>query len=59
MRFQTVAGENLSLVFQDKRPRQVVGSQAFEQPERTRKGLIDKLTLWLTFKFMNTRVSVF
>lgn len=35
----------------DKRPRQVVGSKAFEQPERTRKGLIDKLQLWWTFSF--------
>ena len=25
----------------DKRPRKVVGSEAFDQPERTRKGLID------------------
>lgn len=29
----------------DKRPRKVVGSKAFEQPERTRKGLIDALKL--------------
>jgi len=27
----------------DKRPRKIVGSQAFEQPERTRRGLIDRL----------------
>ena len=27
----------------DKRPRQIKGSKAFDQPERTRKGLIDSL----------------
>ena len=30
----------------DKRPRQVVGSMAFAQPERTRVGLIDKLGMF-------------
>ena len=33
----------------DKRPRKVVGSQAFEQPERTRKGLIDNLHINVDF----------
>lgn len=33
----------------DKRPRMVVGSQAFEQPERTRKGLIDRLHINVGF----------
>ena len=29
----------------DKRPRKVIGSKAFDQPERTRKGLIDSLRI--------------
>lgn len=29
----------------DKRPRKVVGSAAFDQPERTRMGLIEKLKI--------------
>lgn len=33
----------------DMRPRKVVGSQAFEQPERTRKGLIDRLHINVDF----------
>ena len=33
----------------DKRPRKVVGSLAFEQPERTRKGLIDRLHINVDF----------
>ncbi|MBN1942287.1 MAG: putative DNA binding domain-containing protein [Phycisphaerae bacterium] len=33
----------------DKRPRQVVGTKAFEPPERTRYGLIEKLHLNITF----------
>lgn len=33
----------------DHRPRQVVGSQAFDQPERTRRGLIDKLKVCVDF----------
>jgi len=33
-------GGKLVLGITDKRPRQIVGSKAFEQPERTRKGLI-------------------
>ena len=33
----------------DKRPRKVVGSLAFEQPERMRKGLIDRLHLNVDF----------
>ena len=28
----------------DNRPRRVVGSQAFNQPERTKSGLIDQFT---------------
>lgn len=33
----------------DKRPRIVVGTQAFEQPERTRKGVIDRLHINVDF----------
>lgn len=47
----------------DKRPRQIVGSQAFEQPERTRRGLIDKLHVRVDFTLYNesspNRVLVF
>lgn len=48
----------------DKRPRQVVGSIAFNQPERTRMGLIDKLKVMVDFQLFNdndpnTRVLVF
>ncbi len=34
----------------DKRPREVVGSKAFPQPERTRKDLIDKLHVAIDFQ---------
>ena len=37
----------------DKRPRKVVGSQAFEQPERTRAGLIEQLHLNIDFSIVN------
>ena len=37
----------------DKRPRRVVGSQAFEQPERTRAGLIEQLHLNIDFSIVN------
>ena len=43
-------GGKLVFGISDKRPRQVVGSQAFEQPERTRKGLIDKLHIMVDFQ---------
>jgi ATP-dependent DNA helicase RecG len=33
----------------DKRPREVFGSMAFEQPERTKKGLIEKLKINIDF----------
>ena len=41
----------------DKRPRKVVGSRAFEQPERTRRGLIDKLRIGIDFKVFNEQSS--
>jgi len=46
----------------DKRPRKVVGSQAFKQPERTRSGLIDRLRLNINFsvvKHPQGRVLIF
>ncbi len=36
----------------DKRPRTVVGSQAFKQPERTRAGLIERLHLNIDFEII-------
>lgn len=47
----------------DKRPRKVIGSKAFDQPERTRKGLIDSLRINVDFEVFNDgaekRVLVF
>jgi ATP-dependent DNA helicase RecG len=43
-------GGKLVLGVTDKRPRQVVGSQAFEQPERTREGLMDRLHVNVDFQ---------
>jgi len=46
----------------DKRPRQVVGSKAFEQPERTRIGLMERLRLRVDFHLLRhngKRVLVF
>lgn len=47
----------------DKRPRKVVGSKVFDQPERTRKGLIDSLRINVDFEVFNegteSRVLVF
>lgn len=37
----------------DKRPRQVKGSKAFDQPERTRKRLIDSLRINVDFEVFN------
>lgn len=42
-------GGKLVFGITDKRPRRVVGSFAFDQPERTRKGLIDKLKVMVDF----------
>ena len=55
-------GGKLVFGITDKRPRQVVGSAAFEQPERTRKGLIDKLKIMVDFQlysYEGKRVLVF
>lgn len=46
----------------DKRPRQIVGSHAFEQPERTRNGLMDRLHLRIDFHLLDAggkRILVF
>jgi ATP-dependent DNA helicase RecG len=47
-------GGRFVLGISDKRPRKVVGSQAFEQPERTRKGLIDRLHIGVDFQLFET-----
>ena len=55
-------GGKLVFGITDKRPRQVVGSRAFEQPERTRMGLIDKLKINVDFQlydYEGKRVLVF
>lgn len=55
-------GGRLVFGITDQRPRQVVGSKAFEQPERTRKGLIDKLKVMVDFQlleYQGKRVLVF
>ena len=55
-------GGKLIFGITDKRPRKVVGSAAFEQPERTRKGLIDKLKVMVDFQLYThdeKRVLVF
>lgn len=43
-------GGKIVLGVADKRPREVVGSQAFLQPERTRKGLMDRLHIHIDFQ---------
>lgn len=55
-------GGKLILGITDKRPRRIVGSNAFDQPERTRKGLIDKLKIMIDFQTLEAdgkRVLVF
>jgi len=46
----------------DQRPRKVVGSEAFNQPERTREGLINKLRIRVDFQLYeheNKKILVF
>jgi ATP-dependent DNA helicase RecG len=43
-------GGKIILGVTDERPRQIVGSTAFDQPERTRKGLCEKLQLRIDFE---------
>ena len=55
-------GGKLVFGITDKRPRKVVGSEAFDQPERTRKGLMDKLKIMVDFQILHQgekRVLVF
>ena len=55
-------GGKLVFGISDKRPRKVVGSEAFDQPERTRMGLIDKLKVMVDFQLYShegKRVLVF
>ena len=55
-------GGKLVLGITDRRPRKVVGSAAFEQPERTRNGLMEKLRIRVDFYFeeyKGKRVLVF
>lgn len=55
-------GGRLVLGVTDKRPRKVVGTKAFEQPERTRKGLMEKLRVMVDFQLYDhggKRVLVF
>lgn len=55
-------GGKLVFGISDKRPRTVVGSHAFEQPERTRALFIDKLKVNVDFQILNhggKRVLVF
>ena len=46
-------GGKLVFGITDKRPRLVVGSEAFEQPERTRMGLIEKLMINIDFQLLS------
>jgi ATP-dependent DNA helicase RecG len=55
-------GGKLVLGISDKRPRKVVSSKAFEQPERTCKGLMEKLRVRVDFQlyeYEGKRVLVF
>ncbi len=55
-------GGKLVFGITDKRPRQVVGSAAFDQPERTRLGLIEKLKVMVDFRvytYDEKRILVF
>lgn len=55
-------GGKLVFGITDKRPRKVVGSSAFDQPERTRMGLIEKLKInidFQLFRYDGKRVLVF
>ena len=43
-------GGKVILGVTDERPRQIVGSKAFSQPERTRKGLCERIPLGIDFE---------
>jgi ATP-dependent DNA helicase RecG len=46
-------GGRIVLGVTDARPRQVVGTKAFDQPERTRKGLCERIPLAIDFEEIN------
>jgi len=55
-------GGKLVFGITDERPRQVVGSKAFDQPERTCKRLIDKLKIMVDFQlyeYQDKRILAF
>jgi len=55
-------GGKFVLGISDQRPREVVGSAAFDQPERTREDLMRKLHIWIDFQvyeYDDKRVLVF
>ena len=55
-------GGKIVLGISDKRPRKVTGSKAFLQPERTRKGLMDRLHIRVDFEeetYEDKRVLIF
>jgi len=55
-------GGKIVLGITDRRPRKVVGSAAFEQPERTKNGLMEKLQIRVDFslyEYNGKRVLVF
>jgi ATP-dependent DNA helicase RecG len=57
-----LGGGKLVFGISDKRPRKVVGSNAFEQPERTRFGFIERLHVMVDFELYDAngkRVLVF
>ena len=61
--YSNLGGGHVVFGVSDLRPRQVVGSMAFEQPERVRRTLIDKLKVGVDFELFNEgtdqRVLVF
>lgn len=55
-------GGKIVLGVSDRRPRKVVGSQAFDHPEQTRQSLIEKLHIGIDFEILDAdglRVLVF
>ncbi len=51
--YSNLGGGHVVFGVSDLRPRQVVGSMAFEQPERVRRTLIDKLKVGVDFELFN------
>jgi len=48
-------GGMLVLGITNNRPRKVVGSMAFDQPERTREGLMNKLRVRVNFQVIDDK----